>query len=259
MLIAQISDPHITARGMPAFDGSDAVAAVERAVAHVNALRPAADAVLATGDLTDEGRPEEYAVLRETLAGLKAPVYLVPGNHDEREAMHAAFADAGYWPEEGAFLHYTVEEHPVRLIGLDTTVLPRAAGGAMCAERLAWLDARLAEEPERPTLIFMHHPPAKTGHALMDSMWCEGGDAMAEVVRRHPQVMRVVCGHMHRAVTLDWAGTTLCVAPSVTAQLELDLDPDRKPAWSRTEPRACLVHHWAPGRGLATHVSLIAP
>lgn len=256
MLIAQISDPHITVPGQPAFDGSDAVAALERCVAHLMTLRPAPDAVLGTGDLTADGRPEEYAVLRERLRRLPAPVYLIPGNHDVRAPLRDAFADAGYWPADGEFLHYVVEEHALRLIGLDT-VVPGATGGLMCEARLAWLEARLSEASDRPTLIFMHHPPARIGHAVMDSMRCEGGDAMAEIVGRHAQVLRVVCGHVHRAVTVGWAGTTLCAAPSTTAQLDLDLAEGAKPAWSKTEPSACLLHHWEPGHGLATHVSAI--
>ncbi len=252
MLIAQISDPHITRAGEAGFHGGDAVAAVDRVVDRLLSLSPVPDIVLGTGDLTADGAPDEYAALRARLDRLPMPVYLVPGNHDRREDLRRAFAEQDYWPTGGEFLHYAVEDRPLRLVGLDT-VVPDRAGGLMCPARLDWLDRTLAAAPHRPTLIFMHHPPAKLGLGIMDSMWCEGGDAMAEVVRRHRQVVRVVCGHMHRAVTLGWAGTVLCVAPSVTAQLELAWT-EGSVSWSRTEPGAFLVHHWAPERGMATHV-----
>jgi len=252
MLIAQMSDPHITRPGEAGFHGGDAVAAVDRAVERILSLRPLPDVVLGTGDLAADGAPDEYAALRARLDRLPMPVYLVPGNHDRREWLRQAFADYGYWPADGELLHYTVEDRPLRLVALDT-VVPDRPGGLMCPARLDWLDGTLAEAPHRPTLVFMHHPPAKLGLGAMDSMWCEGGDAMAEVVRRHRQVIRIVCGHVHRPAILGWAGTVLCVAPSVTAQLELAWT-DGAPSWSRTDPGAFLVHHWVPERGLATHV-----
>ena len=108
------------------------------------------------------GRPEEYAVLNRLIEPLRMPVYAIPGNHDERRAFKEAFAAHTYLPSDGEFLHYAIEDYPLRLIGLDTTI-PGEEGGMMCAERLSWLDARLSEERERPTAIFMHHPPFLTG------------------------------------------------------------------------------------------------
>ena len=97
-------------------------------------------------------------------------------------------------------MQYVVEGHPVRLIALDTLV-PGQVGGLLCAERLIWLAARLEEAPARPTLIFMHHPPFVTGLQAMDAMGLEGKEELAAVIRRHPQVERLVCGHVHRPMT----------------------------------------------------------
>jgi 3',5'-cyclic AMP phosphodiesterase CpdA len=98
-------------------------------------------------------------------------------------------------PRDGAFIQYTVEDWPVRLVALDT-LIPGESGGRLCAERLAWLDARLAEAPGRPTVVFMHHPPFVTGMRKMDEMGLDGTDGLAAVIRRHPQVERIVCGHL---------------------------------------------------------------
>ena len=134
MLIAQISDMHIKPPGELLYKRVDTAGFLARAVAHVNALDPKPDIVIATGDLVDGGKPEEYAVLRRLLAPLAMPVHLIPGNHDARDAMREVFTDHAYLPRTG-FLQYTIEDLPVRLIALDTLV-PGKGYGALCAERL---------------------------------------------------------------------------------------------------------------------------
>src|SRR5262249_59114864 len=102
----------------------------------------------------------------------------------------------GHLPADGTFLHYTVENWPVRLIGLDTLV-PGEPAGTLCAERLGWLAARLAEQPERPTLLFMHHPPIATGIEHMDAMGLAGAPAPANPPPGPPHAERVPCGPLH--------------------------------------------------------------
>src|ERR1700704_4316847 len=127
MLIAQISDMHIKPPGELLYQRIDTAGFLERAVAHVNALDPRPDIVLATGDLVDGGKPEEYALLRQLLAPLAMPVHLIPGNHDARDEMRTVFADHAYLPRDG-FLHYTIDGLPVRLIALDTLVPGKGHG-----------------------------------------------------------------------------------------------------------------------------------
>jgi 3',5'-cyclic AMP phosphodiesterase CpdA len=255
MLIAQITDTHISTPDSRNDRHFRTPEHLERAVAHLNRLDPRPDVVLATGDLVERGEAQEYARLRSILDRLTMPVYVVPGNHDSREQLARAFADRGYLPAQD-FLQYTVEEWPVRLIGLDTHV-PGEPGGRLCAERLGWLDARLAEAPGRPTLIFMHHPPFVTGMQVMDAMGLEGSPALAEVIGRHPQVERVVCGHVHRAMTRRFAGTVASTSPATAHQLALVLSPAQHLAVVM-EPPACALHLWlGPEAGLVSHLSVI--
>ena len=255
MIIAQISDTHIKPAGKLAYRVVDTAGCLARGVAHLLAMAPRPDVVLATGDLVDAGRADEYRRLRHLLAPLPMPVFLIPGNHDDREALAAAFPEHDYFPKDGRFLQYVVEGYPLRLIGLDTLV-PGENGGLMCEERLGWLDARLGEAPGRPTVLFMHHPPFATGIRHMDEQGLEGAERMREVVRRHPQVERVLCGHLHRPIQLRWAGTVASTAPSTAHQVVLDLREDA-PGVFALEPPACQLHLWRPGTGLISHTSYI--
>ena len=252
MIVAQITDMHIRPRGKIANGRVDSNAMLAAAVAALEALPRKPDVVIASGDLTDCGLVEEYQVLRDLHSPLSMPVYLVPGNHDRRRELFSEFARDGYLDDSDGFLHYAVDTHPLRLIGLDTLV-PGHGHGEMCPGRLAWLAARLEEQPDRPTLIFMHHPPFRTGLVDMDNINCRNGASMAELLRRYDNIERVVCGHHHRPITTRWAGTIGSVAPSTAHQVTLDLIPDGSPATFTMEPPGFHLHLWSVEAGLVTH------
>ena len=158
MLIAQITDLHISTPGSVNDRHFRTPEHLARAVAHLNGLTPRPDVVLATGDLVERGEPDEYARLRAILDGLAMPLYVIPGNHDSRGPLARAFADRGYLPRDGGFLHYTVEDWPVRLIGLDTHV-PGAPGGRLL-RRAARLARRAAGRGAGAAHDGLHAPPA---------------------------------------------------------------------------------------------------
>lgn len=252
MLIAQISDLHIKLPGELAYGRADTAAALRNCVAEILALPQQPDLVLISGDLTDAGRPAEYGHLIDLLAPLDLPVLAIPGNHDEREAMRAAFSGHGFLPEAG-FLHVVHDDpaDPLRVIGLDT-VVPGQSGGRLCAERLEWLEDRLAEAPDRPTLVALHHPPFRTGIAHMDAIGLDGADAFAALISRFANVELVTCGHVHRMVRASVGGRPTLICPGPAHIVDLDL-AEAAPATFSMEPPAFLLHWWNEG-ALVTHM-----
>ncbi len=223
MLIAQISDTHILA---PASDNPAAelrADCLRRCIADINEQRP--DAVIFTGDTVQHGRPEEYAQLRELLAPLDAPLYLVPGNRDDKDVLRSTLGDQQpCLPGNGDFFHYVVEDHSLRLVALDST-LPGERKGVFCPERQKWLDRVLSERPSQPTLLFMHHPPFDVGdHYVGGYRRPEEAAALTDVVSRHPQVVRLLCGHVHCPLERSWAGTLASIMPSVAVDLRKGVD-----------------------------------
>jgi 3',5'-cyclic AMP phosphodiesterase CpdA len=252
-VIAQITDFHVGLPGSRADARYRTAEHLAKAAAHLNALEPRPDVVLATGDLVDDGTPEEYALLKELLAPLAMPVFLIPGNHDDREALRAAFPDR--LPAEG-FLQYAVEDFPVRLLALDTNV-PGQGGGLICEARAHWLGERLAEQPERPTVLFMHHPPFRTGMQAMDRMGLEGADRLERTIAPYGNVERVLCGHLHRPILRRFADTVASTCPATAHQLALDLMSEGKISTVLGAP-ACQLHVWLGHEdGLVTHTSYI--
>jgi Icc protein len=255
MLIAQLSDLHVTANGGAVSGVVPTNTMAERAVAALLRLAPRPDLVIISGDLTEHGRPQDYAALRALLAPLPMPVYAVPGNHDRRDAMRAAFSSNSYLPVYGP-LNFTVDAFPVRIVGLDSLVEGEGYGGLL-PETLDFLDAALAAMPDTPTLVMVHHPPVPCGIAHMDAIrLVEGVPELSRILSAHRQVQRLVTGHVHRPVLLNFAGIPCQISPSVAHQVELDLTPDG-PAAFNLEPPAFLLHAWDDTHGLVTHMAHI--
>lgn len=252
MLIAQISDTHVREAGELCSGRVDTSAFLAKAVARLNSLNVRPDLVLVTGDLVDAATPGEYARLRSLLGALGSPTYLAMGNHDDRDNLRASFPDHPYLPA-GPFIQYTVEPFAVRLVVLDTNV-PGQSAGRLCDERLAWLDARLAEQPARPTVIAMHHPPFKSGNATWDSFGLEGRDGLAAVVSRYRNIHAILCGHLHRPIQSHFAGTLAMTCPSTAHQLHFGLG--ESPFGFDMEPPAFQLHAWT-GDALVTHTVLV--
>jgi Icc protein len=256
MLIAQITDLHVRPRGLPANRVAETNMMTERAIDVLIALRPRPDVVLITGDLVDCGIVAEYRQLKATLRRLDLPFFMVPGNHDRRDNFRQVFADHPTVVEDEEFVQYVVEDYPVRLIGLDT-VVPGKEEGALCRRRLEFLEAALAAAPDKPTVIFMHHPPFECGILHMDRIrLIEGADELARIVGRHRNVARILCGHHHRPIQTLFAGTLCSIAPGVTHQVALDLTEDHEGALV-LEPPAYQLHRYCPETGIVSHTAYV--
>jgi 3',5'-cyclic AMP phosphodiesterase CpdA len=219
-LLAQLSDLHVGA-GWADPDPSERLAA---AVASVRALPQQPDAVLVSGDLADGGLDSEYQEVAALLAPLGVPVHVLPGNHDDRATLRRRFALPGVDAEPA---RYSVALGPLQLVVLDSTI-PGEDSGALDAAQLAWLQDALVAEPDRPTLVAMHHPPMRTGVPAWDAIGLsdESRSALGEVIARHSQVRRIVAGHLHRTVAGEFAGRPVLSVPSTYVQGRLDFGAD---------------------------------
>ena len=252
VLIAQISDCHIR-DGDGTFGGLiDTSATLARVVSELCSLDPSPDVVLATGDLTEDGTGSQYARLSDLLSDLRVRILPLPGNHDEGAAFRTAFADR--LPETVAEGHcsYVVDDYEVRLVGLDTS-LPGRHDGHFDDERAEWLEKTLAENPDKPTLLFTHFPPFQTGLCFMDVSGLADADRLRAVIERNPQVRLMVTGHLHRTIQTVIGTTLVSVCPSTGNQLGLDLSHDGGSAVD--EPPSYQLHRWD-GERFVTHTGV---
>jgi 3',5'-cyclic-AMP phosphodiesterase len=244
MILAQISDLHVTDKRQLVCGRIDTNEFAQRCVRRMLSLATVPDAVIVTGDLVERGTTSEYQVLKELLAPLAMPVYLMAGNHDDRATLRSVFPSAPVVEMMNDYLQYAFDVGPLRVIALDS-IVPGKSGGRLCSERLHWLQSQLESATDKPVVIALHHPPFRTGIAAMDNCSLDGDDAkkLATIVSQHNNVERIICGHLHRSISVRFAGTIAMTAPSCAHQVDLDFDP-AKPLGYNFEPPAFMQHVW---------------
>lgn len=252
MLIAQISDTHVASWGKKAYGFAPTADNLKTCVAHINQLDPKPNLVLLTGDITNASLTSEYEQTFELLKQLEMPYFVIPGNHDDRVKTKSTFDK--HCPAESTpqnFIQYVIDDYDIRLIAMDSTI-PKEAGGELCELRLAWLDQQLTKDTDKPTIIFMHHPPVKVGVIEADIDGFIGAKKLGKIVKRYNNIEQIICGHVHLQTHTRCHGTMVTTAPSVGMELVLDLTL-KKPPQFVIEPPSYLLHYWTPYKNLVTH------
>jgi 3',5'-cyclic AMP phosphodiesterase CpdA len=252
LLIAQITDLHI------GFDRDNPdeynMQRLKSVIARLVDAPNTPDMLLMTGDLTEFGDAASFAALAEAVSQCPFPVWTIPGNHDLREELLAAFPDT---PVNDGFIQYALEWNDVRVLMLDTLEEGRH-GGAFCGRRAAWLSAELTAHPDTPTVVVMHHPPFESGICWLDSDAREPWiGRFAEAIKGHGQVKSILAGHLHRNIHTLWNGASLTVSASTAPLVGLDLrpiDPDLPDgrAMITDELPVYALHRWD-GERLISH------
>ena len=256
MILIQITDLHVRPRGLAAMRTCETNTLTERALRAVRDFRPRPDALLITGDLTNNGLVSEYRNLAEMLARLiDIPVYVIPGNHDDRGNFRAVLGHLPGVTSDPEFVQYTVEDLPVRLVMLDT-LIPGQTDGELCPPRMGWLERTLAAQPDKPTIIGMHHPSFRCGIGHLDIIILRDRAGFEAVVAKHRQVQRIICGHHHRAITSNVAQAIASTGPGVAHIVDFELFTDAPGLWT-LEPPAFQVHISIDGAGIVSHTALV--
>ena len=264
MIIAQISDTHI------ALDTPDAdrrLSDFADTIADINALDPAPDVIIHTGDVVHNGRKDEYAAAATILAKARAPVYVMVGNKDDRANLRAVFSGCEYLSRRLGFVDYAIEDFPVRLVALDT-LNPDSNRGDFCEQRFRNLHDLIGSDNSKPVAVFLHHPPFEVTvgpHPLH----FDAEETMLRLRRALQQSGRVVAifsGHVHRFTAGSVGNIPASVMTAIATTLRRGEYPDNvktrpiyhihrfDPQWGfTTESR--VVGQWRDADGYCTHDS----
>ena len=250
MIIAQISDTHIA---LDTPDSDRRIEDFERTIADINALDPAPDVIIHSGDIAHNGRADEYRVAAKILAQARAPAYVMVGNKDDRDNLRKEFSDANYLTSDLEFISYTIEDFPVRLIVLDT-LNPGSNKGDFCGARLSMLANMIDAEPAKPIAIFAHHPPFLVPEGP-EPLHFETEDVMhrlREALQRSCRIIGVFCGHVHRGVPGNVKDIPVMVMPSIATTLrkgDYPLELRERPVYH--------IHRYDPACGFSTEAQVV--
>lgn len=239
--ILQLTDLHVAAPGTLVSGVLDTGAllstAIDRLLDRRDALEPL-DAVLITGDLSDDGSAESYSLAREELDRLDLPLLVIPGNHDARETMRAAFADLPVIPDFG-LIDWSAEVDDTLVVGLDTLVEGQG-GGRLRPESLAFLAETLAGAGSRPVVVALHHPPLRTGIRFMDAIGLENISELAPVLDSAKGGITIIAGHVHGICHARIGPHSVSTAPAICSAFAPDRRADA-PVGFFTRPTGCAV------------------
>lgn len=222
MLLAQLSDTHVLDPASDERRYVDNNGRLAQAVAAINDETVTPDAVLATGDLVNSGPQPQYDALVSLLSELAVPVLPIPGNHDDRDRLRAAFPHMPWADAEHA--SWATNVGGLDIIGLDS-IIPGEAGAEIDQARAEWLAAAI-DAASGPVLLTLHHPPFRSGIEWMDASGFLGLELLSEVLEQHPGVRRILCGHLHRPITSAIAGIPTQVGISTVQHIGLDFQAD---------------------------------
>lgn len=222
MKFIHLTDTHVIGGGRRLF-GADPSRRLALAVESINRDHADADFTVVTGDLTHWGDADAYAAFTRAIAGLKTPLVLMVGNHDDTPSFAAAFPAMPR--DESGFVQSARQTEAGLCLFLDTRVDGTHAGG-YCPARLDWLLRQLAGS-EGPVLLFMHHPPFDVGIRAMDDIRMQDAEAFHAVIAPHTHRIRhLFFGHVHRAIFGNWRGLSFSCMRGLNHQVALDLSSD---------------------------------
>lgn len=188
LVVIQITDPHLLADPRARMLGVDTDASLRGVIDAVLAQEPHIDLVLATGDITQDGSVSGYQRFLEHVARIDAPVFGLPGNHDQLEPFRAVWGDR---------LRPIIDAGGWRIILLDSSV-PDSNSGHLAAEQFSRLRDAAAQAAGRPVLAVLHHHPVPLHCEWLDTTQLDNGDALMACLETLPEVRCLLWGHVHQ-------------------------------------------------------------
>jgi len=258
--IAQLSDTHIRKPGIPLFNGVDSNTQLQKAIDWLLSDQLSINAVVISGDLTQDGLVEEYQHLRQLLTPLakQMPIYLALGNHDHFENFMQVFSDYPGIAQTRVqdALQYRVKIGNYQILILDSLEAGNDQGH-LNPQRLDWLNQQLQSTTDK-TVIVIHHPMIDVGNPLMDDMHVFESEAFGQIVEKHQHIELILCGHIHRTIFGKFKQVPVIIGPSTAHQYPINVTHASAKILSKEAP-GFLIHTCIDGNSILTHQIPISP
>lgn len=217
-IILQLTDLHLFADPAARLRGVPPNECLLDVLEQIQSSKLDPDLVVVSGDLAHDEQRATYRMLRSLLASWADRLVVIPGNHDDRDAIRASFLEQFFQntcPEP--FVTFSRKIGDWVILGLDTHD-PGEVCGRMREDQLAWMDDQMRRHGQSPCMLFLHHPPVSIGCPWLDRLGLSEPEPLIERIGRYDQIAAVVAGHVHQEYTGDVAGRTFLTTPSTAMQ-----------------------------------------
>lgn len=231
--LLQITDTHLFAPEDGALLGVPTLKSFRAVVDQVQQRTPDFDAILATGDISQDHTVQSYQHFVDGIEPLEKPCYWLPGNHDYKPSMSNVLPSS----QIQACEHVLIGLH-WQIIILDSQVVG-VPHGLLSSKQLILLDNALTQHPDRHSLVLLHHHPLPAGSAWLDQHQLKDNQDFWDVLSQHSNVNGIVCGHIHQELDRKVNGVRLLATPSTCVQFLPDSDDfaldSQAPGWRTFE------------------------
>ncbi|HCR3992364.1 TPA: 3',5'-cyclic-AMP phosphodiesterase [Morganella morganii] len=212
--ILQITDTHLFAGETDTLLGINTLHSYHAVLDAIVKQQLPADLIVATGDLAQDQSTRAYQRFTDGIARLPAPCVWLPGNHDYQPSMAQELAAAGISPSKQVLLG---DQWQILLLDSQVQSVPH---GELSDDQLIWLDNCLAQQPDRHTVVMLHHHPLASGCTWLDQHSLRNSHMLAEVLTRYQNIEGILCGHIHQDLDVMWNGIRMLATPSTCVQFK---------------------------------------
>lgn len=171
------------------------------------------DAIVATGDISQDHTQASYRRFEQLIAPLSQPCFWLPGNHDNQMSMGMIGSSQIIDTH-----HILLGEHwQAILLNSQVEGVPY---GHLSSEQLMMAEQLLTNNPQRHTLILLHHHPVLIGSQWLDQHTLENAYQLWEVIKNHSNVQALLCGHVHQNYDRIHHGVRVMTTPSTCVQFK---------------------------------------
>ncbi|NVK22419.1 MAG: 3',5'-cyclic-AMP phosphodiesterase [Kangiellaceae bacterium] len=211
MTILHISDSHLFADAEQTLLGVNTRESFEAVLDNVTRQGVEPDLIVMTGDISQDYSAKSYQYFAERISQLNKPVFSLAGNHDELSFLKQ------YLCHDNLFLNKQVITEHWQVLLLNTHSKGQVYG-VVTADELTWLETCLQDNPELPTVVFMHHHPIPIDSLWLDKIGVKNAQSVTDILQAYPQVKLCGFGHVHQTIDVQVDNIRYLSVPSTCVQ-----------------------------------------
>ena len=173
-----ITDTHLLDNAEENFHSLNTKESLEAVLSHIETSYPDIDFLLFTGDISQTGSEESYALFKSVIQRYELPVFCVPGNHDTPSLLQQTVPNC---PDESINI---TQLGQFSLALLNSCV--RGEHHGMLSQRcLQQLYEHLHHSESQFNIIAIHHPPVPVNSSWLDEIALQNQTELLQVVKKH--------------------------------------------------------------------------